>query len=163
MVSSWAVTLQLVVNTTTHWPMRYCWLEYNPHFPLLSYDLQLDSQVRLKLLLGVQSGVHKTQATEIELSQIDGAILTALVSYMYGKLQKVEDALLLPLFQAADTYQASCSTAFCRTTCSLPFSVLVFCQIFSKAPPNPPTFCKNSWPHISLGCCTVYVSTNSMP
>ena len=43
----------------------------------------------------LQSGMQETDASEIELQEID----------MYGKLTDISDAHLLPLFLAADAHQ----------------------------------------------------------
>lgn len=50
---------------------------------------------------------------EIELGDMEGSVLTALVSAMYGKLKEVPAANALPLFLAADKYQVQCFDACC--------------------------------------------------
>ena len=51
--------------------------------------------------------MYEAQATEVELSQVSGATLQALVAHMYGKLQDITLEQLLPLFVAADAHQVS--------------------------------------------------------
>lgn len=57
----------------------------------------------------LQSGMRETHAQEIELGDMEGPVLTALISAMYGKLIEVPDAAALPLFFAADAYQVQTS------------------------------------------------------
>ena len=49
--------------------------------------------------------MQETEASEIELGEMEGPVLQALVSHMYGKLSDIEDHLVLPLFMAADAHQ----------------------------------------------------------
>lgn len=49
--------------------------------------------------------MRETHDREIELGDMDGPVLTALVSAIYGKLKEVPAAIALPLFLAADKYQ----------------------------------------------------------
>lgn len=56
-----------------------------------------------------QSGMRETHAQEIELGDMEGPVLIALISAMYGKFKEVPDAMALPLFLAADAYQVRSS------------------------------------------------------
>lgn len=47
----------------------------------------------------------ETHAKKIELGDIEGPVLTALISAVYGKVREVPDAIALPLFLTADAYQ----------------------------------------------------------
>lgn len=60
----------------------------------------------------LQSGMRETDANEVELGDLEGPVLTALISAMYGKLTTIAPAIALPLFRAADAYQvrAHCDT-----------------------------------------------------
>ena len=58
-----------------------------------------------------QSGMRESHDREIELGDMEGSVLTALVSAMYGKLKEVPAANALPLFLAADKYQVQCFDA----------------------------------------------------
>ena len=49
--------------------------------------------------------MQETEASEIELGEMEGPVLQALVSHMYGKLSDIEDHLVLSLFMAADAHQ----------------------------------------------------------
>ena len=55
----------------------------------------------------LQSGMRETDAPEIELHEVEGPVLNLLVLYMYGKLAKIPDCYLLPLFLAADAHQVT--------------------------------------------------------
>ena len=50
-------------------------------------------------------GFQESDASEVELTGLDGPVLQLLVAYIYGKLGKIPDDLLLPLFLAADVHQ----------------------------------------------------------
>ncbi|KAL3161686.1 hypothetical protein ABBQ38_008785 [Trebouxia sp. C0009 RCD-2024] len=52
-----------------------------------------------------QSGMRETDADEVELGDLEGPVLVALISAMYGKLTNIAPAIALPLFRAADAYQ----------------------------------------------------------
>lgn len=54
----------------------------------------------------MQSGTKESTAQEVEMGQIEGPVLTALISFMYGQLPTVPSDVLLPLFVAADAHQA---------------------------------------------------------
>ena len=49
--------------------------------------------------------MQEASTSEVCLGDIDGNTLKRLVSYMYGKLQSLDDCQILPLFIAADKYQ----------------------------------------------------------
>lgn len=49
--------------------------------------------------------MRETHECEVELGDMEGPVLTALVSAMYGKLKEVPAAIALPLLLAADKYQ----------------------------------------------------------
>lgn len=49
--------------------------------------------------------MRETTDRQIELGDMDGPVLTALVSAMYWKLKEIPAAIALPLFLAADKYQ----------------------------------------------------------
>ena len=49
--------------------------------------------------------MRETHANKIELGNMDGPVLTALISAMYGKLREIPSGIALPLFLAADAYQ----------------------------------------------------------
>lgn len=51
--------------------------------------------------------MQETQAAEVELGQVGGATLQALVAHMYGSLKEITHEQLLPLFLAADAHQVS--------------------------------------------------------
>lgn len=59
----------------------------------------------------LQSGMREAHAPEIELGDMEGPVLTALMSAMYGKLTEIPAAIALPLFLAADAYQVH--SCFC--------------------------------------------------
>lgn len=59
--------------------------------------------------------MQETTACEIELGDMEGPVLQALVSYMYGRPVQVADEQLLALFLAADAHQVRLmSTLYCR-------------------------------------------------
>ena len=59
--------------------------------------------------------MQETNACEIELGDMDGPVLQALVSYMYGRPVQVADEQLLALFLAADAHQVRLMTNwYCR-------------------------------------------------
>ena len=49
--------------------------------------------------------MRESHAHKVELGNMDGSVLTALISAMYGKLREIPSAIALPLFLAADAYQ----------------------------------------------------------
>ena len=49
--------------------------------------------------------MQESEASEIELGEIEGPVLQSLVSHMYGKLSNIADHEVLPLFMAADAHQ----------------------------------------------------------
>ena len=57
--------------------------------------------------------MRETDADVVELTDMDGPVLTALVSALYGKLTEIPSAIALPLFLAADAYQVGCHTLAC--------------------------------------------------
>ncbi len=54
----------------------------------------------------MQTGTKESTAQEVEMGEIEGPILTALISFMYGRLDTIPTNILLPLFIAADAHQA---------------------------------------------------------
>ncbi|KAL0019763.1 hypothetical protein WJX79_003398 [Trebouxia sp. C0005] len=52
-----------------------------------------------------QSGTKEDKAEEVEMGQIEGPVLTALLSFMYGCLEDIPTDIALPLFVAADAHQ----------------------------------------------------------
>ena len=59
----------------------------------------------------LQSGTKENTAGEAEMGQIE--VLTALISFMYGCLEDIPTQLALPLFVAADAYQANSHICLC--------------------------------------------------
>ena len=55
----------------------------------------------------MQSGTKDNLQEEVEMQQIEGPVLKALISFMYGRLKSIPADLALPLFVAADAHQAS--------------------------------------------------------
>ena len=55
----------------------------------------------------LQSGTKEHQQEEVEMGEIEGPVLKALTSFMYGSLKGVSQDLALPLFLAADAHQGS--------------------------------------------------------
>ncbi len=53
----------------------------------------------------MQSGMREQTSQEIEIQQMEGPVLEALVSFMYGKLRGIPPSLLVPLLVAADAHQ----------------------------------------------------------
>ncbi len=49
--------------------------------------------------------MSERSAEEITIGQISGGALQAMILFMYGKLEEIEDKLLLELFVASDKYQ----------------------------------------------------------
>lgn len=47
------------------------------------------------------------------MGQIEGPVLTALISFMYGRLKDIPTDLTLGLFVAADAHQANSHMCFC--------------------------------------------------
>ena len=60
-----------------------------------------------KVGIFLQSGTKEHTAEEVEMGQIEGPVLTALISFMYGRLEDIPTDIALPLFVAADAHQAS--------------------------------------------------------
>ena len=54
----------------------------------------------------MQTGTKESIAQEVEMGEIEGPTLTALISFMYGRLDTIPTDILLPLFIAADAHQA---------------------------------------------------------
>ena len=54
----------------------------------------------------MQTGTKESTAREVKMGEIEGSILTALISFMYGCLGPIPTDVLLPLFIAADAHQA---------------------------------------------------------
>ena len=54
----------------------------------------------------MQTGTKESTAREVEMGEIEGPALTALISFMYGRLGPVPKDILIPLFIAADAHQA---------------------------------------------------------
>ena len=48
------------------------------------------------------------------MGQIEGPVLTALISFMYGRLGDIPTDIALPLFVAADAHRANSHTCFLR-------------------------------------------------
>ena len=64
--------------------------------------------------------MRETKADVVELGDMDGSVLAALISAMYGKTTEIPSAIALPLFLAADAYQVEAHGAprcphFCQT------------------------------------------------
>ena len=55
----------------------------------------------------MQSGTKGNLQEEVEMGQIEGHILKALISFVYGCLKRIPEDIALPLFLAADAHQAS--------------------------------------------------------
>lgn len=55
--------------------------------------------------MALQSGLRETKADVVELGKMEGPVLVALISAMYGKATETPSAIALPLFLAADAYQ----------------------------------------------------------
>ena len=53
----------------------------------------------------MQSGMHEETLDTIELGGMEGPVLEALMSFMYGSLSEISAQLLLPLYMAADAHQ----------------------------------------------------------
>ena len=53
----------------------------------------------------MQSGVQEETLDNIELGGMEGPVLEALMSFMYGSLTEIPAELLLPLYEAADAHQ----------------------------------------------------------
>lgn len=53
------------------------------------------------------AGMTEQQTGEVMLQDTQGDVLEAFLSFMYGKLKKVPDHLLLPLFMLADAHQVA--------------------------------------------------------
>lgn len=49
--------------------------------------------------------MRETSAGVVEMGDMEGCVLTALISPMYGTLTVVPSAIALPLFLAADAHQ----------------------------------------------------------
>ena len=62
----------------------------------------------------MQAGTKESTAQEVEMGDIGGPTLTALISFMYGRLGTVPAVILLPLFMAADAHQARTLPLCCR-------------------------------------------------
>ncbi|KAL3161684.1 hypothetical protein ABBQ38_008783 [Trebouxia sp. C0009 RCD-2024] len=60
-----------------------------------------------------QSGMRETDADEVELTDLEGPVLVALIAAMYGKLREIPSGLALPLFLAADAYQIEAMRQAC--------------------------------------------------
>ncbi|DBA99209.1 TPA: hypothetical protein ACH3X3_011825 [Trebouxia sp. C0006] len=54
-----------------------------------------------------QTGTKESIAQEVEMGEIEGPTLTALISFMYGRLDTIPTDILLPLFIAADAHQVA--------------------------------------------------------
>ena len=54
----------------------------------------------------MQTGTKESTAQEVEMGEIEGPTLTALISLMYGRLGAIPTDILIPLFTAADAHQA---------------------------------------------------------
>ncbi|DBA72900.1 TPA: Galactose oxidase, central domain [Trebouxia sp. C0005] len=52
-----------------------------------------------------QTGTKESTAQEVEMGEIEGPTLTALISFMYGRLGAIPTDILIPLFTAADAHQ----------------------------------------------------------
>ena len=61
----------------------------------------------------LQSGTKENITGEVEMGQFEGPVLTALTSFMYGCLEDIPTQLALPLFVAADAYQANSHICLC--------------------------------------------------
>ncbi len=67
-----------------------------------------EKDVRKTML--VQSGMREESMGTIELGDMQGPVLEALMEYFYGCLTEIPAQLLLPLFVAADAHQVSLTT-----------------------------------------------------
>ena len=45
-----------------------------------------------------QSGMQEAQASEVELKDIEGSSLQAIVQFMYGRLSRLESSMVVPVF-----------------------------------------------------------------
>lgn len=54
----------------------------------------------------MQSGTKESTAQEVEMGEIEGPTLIALISFMYGRLGPIPADILILLFIAADAHQA---------------------------------------------------------
>ncbi|DBA92437.1 TPA: protein modification by small protein conjugation [Trebouxia sp. C0004] len=61
----------------------------------------------------LQSGTKENTADEVEMGQVEGPVLTAFISFMYGRLEDIQPDIALPLFVAADAHQANSHMCFC--------------------------------------------------
>ena len=62
-------------------------------------------QASTGMLCYMQSGMHEETLDTIELGGMEGPVLEALMSFLYGSLAKIPAELLLPLYVAADAHQ----------------------------------------------------------
>lgn len=72
---------------------------------------------------------------QVCLEEVDGSVLTAFVSFMYGKLHQLADDMLLPLFALADAHQVTLVAQHVSGTISLflPGSVdMLACNCLEK-------------------------------
>ena len=58
----------------------------------------------------MQSGMREESMGTIELGDMQGPFLEAMMEYLYGCLTEIPAQLLLPLFVAADAHQVSSTT-----------------------------------------------------
>ncbi len=70
--------------------------------------------LRMRLWCTMQTGTKESTAQEVGMGQIDGLTLTALISFMYGRLDTIPANILLPLFVAADAHQARTLPPCCQ-------------------------------------------------
>lgn len=80
----------------------------------------------------LQSGTYENTAEEVEMGQIEGPVLTALLSFMYGRLEDIRKDIALPLFVAADAHQAKSHMWFCAELC-VAFILLALLNCFRNA------------------------------
>ncbi len=71
---------------------------------MVNVSATLSSTNNVGILL--QSGTKENKAEEVEMGQIEGPVLMALISFMYGRLEDIPADIALPLFVAADAHQA---------------------------------------------------------
>ena len=62
----------------------------------------------------MQTGTKESTAQGVEMGEIEGPILTALISFMYGRLGPIPTDILIPLFIAADAHQAKTLLPSCH-------------------------------------------------
>ncbi len=77
-------------------------------FVLTRKPCATEKDVRKTMLM--QSGMREESMGTIELGDMQGPVLEAMMEYLYGCLTEIPAQLLLPLFVAADAHQVSSTT-----------------------------------------------------